>query len=165
MNKKEIFRYSTSTTDFIAFAEDISEDFISQETWSMPKGFESEPLYWLDLTKTSRCAKKNKALYKKDPQEAAYRMGLEEDGIQIAYEIRKQFRRWLEKEKPTFLCIGAYTDDNLKRFRVYHYFLTKENYKLYYIDDCRTYTEDVYIYARADANLKFKNLVPPFLKD
>lgn len=167
MNRKEIFRYSTADTDFIAFAEDIASDFTTGLNvgycFKRPEAFKNEPIIWLDLHKTNRSAKKNKKVYRQNPDDAMYGAGMTENGLQIAYELKKQFARYLEKEKPVFLCIGAYEDKSATRFRVYHNFLIKHGYQLYYIES-NMYEQSVYIYARTDVGLKAKDLKPYFLR-
>lgn len=161
MREREIFRYSSDQGDFIGVVSDLLEDVWEQET--LPEYKETVrklrkipgDVLWLEIRKTNKCAKKSKG-YKKSLERALYESG--NGDFETAWGIRNQVIKWLRKERPEFLAIGAYRDSNYgKRWRVYHQILTREGYVPYRVEK-DFWTEPIMIYARKDLGIKYPKI-------
>lgn len=151
--RREIFRYSTENEDYIGFADDCTSDFINI---SVPvlKNVE-DPVWWIDIKRTNRCAKKRKG-YGKSKSSAIYEGG--SGDLRTLIEIKKRVESWLEKFSPKFLSIGAYRDSVFhKRYLFYHKVLTKCGYRLCYTD-YDDWSIPVFLYAREGMNIRYPNV-------
>ena len=158
---RELFQYIKDDYVFRATAE-------SWDDFTPPRDMPTAKSLWVGIALSRRSCRKTRGSIGRDPESLDNRLlsGNTPDGLAIAYDLIKLFKKWIAKESPNFLTISPYMDTSIKRVKLYDRVLRQCGYVPYEVNV--TYTEPVITYCRKGLEKKditIKSILTTFYGD